>query len=78
MLLKSSCLFLLVTIPINVLVISVISFALVHLHFLYLPYDWLGFAVWLYSFGLPKQSHVGAANSPESNNRFCSSVLVKL
>lgn len=43
MLLKSSCLFLLVTIPINVLVISVISFALVHLRFLYLSYDWFGF-----------------------------------
>lgn len=38
----------------------------------------LGITVWLCSFGLPKQSHMGAANSLESNNRFCSSVLVKL
>lgn len=41
MLLKSSCLFLLVTIPLDVT--SVISFALVHLHFLYLSYDLFGY-----------------------------------
>lgn len=42
------------------------------------PMSGLGIIVWLCSFGLPKQSHVGAASSLERSNSFCSSVVVKL